>query len=437
VREKGFRTLNTVIVQHVVKGLLLVGERLEISEYGGFTDGIRLSVAGVPVYTPGENVLLFLSRNRDGEWTTDGFALGKFDFVADPRIGMLLLRQEENRVLVRKAESFLGFLERTVRGETAPADYFVPPSLPRNATASTYNPSDFLLANRARWPSFDVPAVFLTNGNQAGVVSSVDAVDLAAALWNEDPNSTIQYVRGGVTNAKRAFRAPDGENTILFNDPSEELCKHTDLTGEQCDFILGMAAIWTRGEHRFNGESLNNIVEADVVITYGAVLDSNAFAHLIAHEFGHTLGLRHSTESDPKSNDALMFPTTSTDSSATLRAWDQMAISTVYGSGPPGASCDGPRFLINPASVFVAAGGQTRLEASVEGTLPIQVQWFHGESGVTSEPVSDATATILDVNDVRISAAYWMRARNPCGIANSTSAQVQITPSRRRPVRGH
>jgi hypothetical protein len=453
VRENGFRTLNTVLVQRVLKGPLQVGESVRIAEYGGSADGIRLIVAGVPTYDAGKDVLLFLTRNRDGEWTTDGLAIGKFEFVADRQFGMLLLREEKSicgwttegaayRPSVRRAESFLDFLERSMNGEAPSAEYFLPESShieargPRNESGPPYKASDFLLPGGPRWPNFDVPRIFLTNESQIGVASSVDAVDLAAALWTDEPNSTVHYIRGGVTAATSAFRAPDGENTVLFNDPSEEVCKHDDPDGSQCDFVIGMAAIWTNDRHQFGGEMLDSIVEADVVITYGTVLDSNSFAHLIAHELGHTLGLRHSTEpsSGPVSADALMFPTTGPDSFAVLRPWDQLAIATVYGSGT-GQPCEGPRFLVQPPAVSVAAGGQARLDAKVEGSFPMNVQWFRGESGVTSDPVPNAKSTPLNLDDVRSGGSYWMRAKNDCGIVNSTSAQIQITSPRGRAVR--
>ena len=75
------------------------------------------------------------------------------------------------------------------------------------------------------------------------------------------------------------------------------------------------------------------ISSADIVTNDGAgcflVGDRSRLLEVLAHEFGHTLGLTHADEAE-----ALMFGAAHDDGrGAALDAWDQRAINQIY--GPP------------------------------------------------------------------------------------------------------
>lgn len=71
-------TVTMVGVDEWIKGVSAsgTGRTIDVVLPGGELDDVRLSVPGVPAFTAGERVLLFLSQTGRGEWTTWAFALG-------------------------------------------------------------------------------------------------------------------------------------------------------------------------------------------------------------------------------------------------------------------------------------------------------------------------------------------------------------------------
>jgi hypothetical protein len=73
-----------VSVKSALKGA--PGSTVEMAEPGGTLDGQVLSIAGTVVYTPGENVLVFLQRMPNGYLRTTGWGQGRFLVDANGRI---------------------------------------------------------------------------------------------------------------------------------------------------------------------------------------------------------------------------------------------------------------------------------------------------------------------------------------------------------------
>jgi hypothetical protein len=67
--------------------------RITITQLGGELDGMRLAVAGTPVFEPGEQALLFLWTDAKGRRLVNGLAQGKFDIERDAVSGELLVRR--------------------------------------------------------------------------------------------------------------------------------------------------------------------------------------------------------------------------------------------------------------------------------------------------------------------------------------------------------
>jgi hypothetical protein len=128
----------TVIDQSVSRsdnGLIVTTTRLVIEERiknapeervlsfvlpGGEVGDEGLIVPGVPSFSPGDRVLLFLDRNRRGEWAPFGWALGVFRFRET-----LLTRDADEMERARDAKDFVNYVRSIVRGNNPPADSFV------------------------------------------------------------------------------------------------------------------------------------------------------------------------------------------------------------------------------------------------------------------------------------------------------------------------
>ncbi len=122
----------------------------------------------------------------------------------------------------------------------------------------------------------------------------------AIAAWNADPQSNVRLSYGGTTAAQSPLLTANGVNTVMFNDPFDDLpgsysCK---LGG-----VVATAAYHYSGTQRYNGTTYGRITETDVVVQDGVLcllslyLGANA-TETITHEIGHGLGLGHSCGDD-------------------------------------------------------------------------------------------------------------------------------------------
>jgi hypothetical protein len=163
------------------------------------------------------------------------------------------------------------------------------------------------------------------------------------------------------------------------------------------------------------------------------------FKSAITHEFGHTLGFRHSDQdrgssgpcsSDPSlecSNQAIMKSFISTGLNAALQAWDQHAVQAVYpGNVCAPSNCTAPVITSQPASSTAPANSDTTLSIAATGTGPLSYQWYIGTSGNTASPVSGATGPAFIVAPATTT-SYWIRVSNSCGSVNSVTATVTVT----------
>lgn len=85
-----------------------------------------------------------------------------------------------------------------------------------------------------------------------------------------------------------------------------------------------------------------------------------------------------------------------------------------------------PVITSQPVSTNITSGSTANLSITTSGTTPA-IQWYQGSSGVTTNPVSGATAPSFTTPVLSSTTSYWARATNPAGFVNSNSATVTVT----------
>ena len=392
LRDEGIWTETKLAVDRTIKGDA-AGE-LTIREVGGELGGRITKIFGTPVYTPGERVMAFLTPTSRGDYQTIDLFIGKFSeqraangrrlLVRDDTAGDVALLDSSFQPIVSKnvqrdATAFESFVTDRVAGRDSAGNYGVAnPVLQRdlaasNATGRVIKPEFTLISEGTvfRWSAFDGggSASWVSFGTQPGYTGGgTTEIQQAMNAWNSYTAAKIKYVYTGAgSGSPGGLSTPNGVNEVLFNDPKSEI---SGTFNPSTGGVVGQGGFngvtgsmnWTApfdadATHTAQTYHALIITEGNLTIQDGvtptAGISSATLAEIVAHEFGHTLGFGHSSDSS-----ALMFASVS-GGGPVLRADDQLAARWLYPSGSSTPPPPPPTVPAAPTSLVASTAGST------------------------------------------------------------------------------
>lgn len=367
-------TETQVVVSRTIKGD--AAGTITIRELGGQLGDHITKYFGTPEYTVGENVLLFLTPTPRGDYQTMDLFVGKFtaDQMLDGTPMWVRNDQTANASLLdagfhpmrpgnsqRAAQGFEQFIADRVSGRTGAHAYAVQNPMLRSVVGTgggqRFKAVDYFAVFTDngiiyRWPQFDQgqAANWYSYGTQPGYAGGgVNEVKTAMNAWSGYSGANIKYVYVGSEASGGSMDTQNGKNEVLFNDPFGDISgSWNPATGG----VVGLGGINTTSgtatftapftadaTHPAGPTTYYRITESNLTVQDGvssnASIPSNELAEIIAHEFGHTLGFDHSSDST-----ALMYYAV-TGLGPSLRADDQKAAAWLYPNGsytPPASN---------------------------------------------------------------------------------------------------
>ncbi|HEX6084510.1 MAG TPA: PKD domain-containing protein [Thermoanaerobaculia bacterium] len=448
-------TETTVAVARTIKGT--AAGTITIHEPGGLLGDRITRIFGAAEFTEGERVLLFLNPSNDGYRVVDLFA-GKFGegkTLDGRRIWMrandaevTLLDREfapiESKNVQREAAGFEHFVHERLAGRAAARNYGLENPALSSETLSARVKSNFTLMNEdriTRWFTFDNggSAAWYHGGSQPGYSGDgINELQTAMAVWVNYGSAKIRYVyAGALTVQARGTRARNNVNEVLFNDPLGEIDgSWSSTTGGVVGLggYNGVAAakpftapFQADPMHPGGQTTAYEIIEANLVIQDNVSpangISSKILGEIIAHEFGHTLGIGHSGSAN-----ALMYASV-TGLGPSLRDDDMVAARWLYPNG--NVSPPQPQVPNAPSNLIASATGTN-----------VDLSWNDNSSDETSFGIFLATGSgsFVKAGDVpantrnaRVSAlaagtyrAYVVAANGAGESAQSNSATFTI-----------
>jgi len=459
----GIETVTTIAIEVAIKGN--PGTAVDIRTPGGTLDGETRLVPGVPTLVEGERVLLLLFQRADGAYVISDLGLGTFRLVRDAAGRELAVRNDADiegwdaggSVHVeqqRSAERFLEYVRGVVRGDVVAGDYVVS-KMPLSVKAESLHPiaaasftaTSYMLTYGTglgtRWNVFP-SAVGWNRGNSETGPLGNGAAEISAAFSTWNAGGTHYVLSSANANPNGFLDATDGTNNIVFekNLTSAGLQPFSCSSGGALG-IAGMThASFGAGTHVYRGETFATTLEADVSMNQGVgtcapgQVPQELFKSAITHEFGHTLGFRHSDQTrnlsascagDPTLDctfSALMNHILASGLNGQLQAWDNAALNAVYGAAP---ACTPPAITVQPIGSSINGGNSAQLSVAATGTAPLSYQWFIGFTGDPSTPVNGATSSTIVVAPLNTT-PYWVRITGACApVANSNTATIAVS----------
>ncbi|TAG33765.1 MAG: hypothetical protein EAZ36_00230 [Verrucomicrobia bacterium] len=170
------------------------------------------------------------------------------------------------------------------------------------------------------------------------------------------------------------------------------------------------------------------------------VVITPVFFHLITFDLG-SLGTRvggGELVQSVRAGTAALAPTVSTEAGWALSGWDVAfdAVSAAMTVRAQYVVPTQPVISVFPSPLSVVAGSSAALEVVATGNAPLGYQWYRGETGDTSAPITGATGPLLVTPALNASTRFWVRVANAGVVADTPAVLVTVTPRIARTLRG-
>lgn len=448
------RTRTRVAVHDVLKGRVSSAS-IDVVSPGGERADWRTVVPGAPSWRDAEAVLLFLHPTPAGDYQVVDLFVGKFSearLASGERVwtrgtgtGAHLIGNQTSLSSLRHAARFIGWLSGRVNGRQPSEEYLVD-GLIRDAEP------DFTLLDDPvvyRWKAFDrnLTVAWRSYGSQGTYADGGrQALRSGVSSWTSYAAANIRYRYDGTGSGKPGgLGRANGINEVLFEDPLEEIPGSWDANQGGVLGVGGFNAVaaggaWTPpfsagGTH--GSDTVPNtweILESNLVIQDGVAsakgIPESELAEILAHEFGHTLGLGHSNDST-----ALMYYQV-TGMGPSLRADDQLAVRWLYPRSSGGGEISPPQAPAGlsgrgdgPSSIRLDWADRSANETSFIIYMAVDQGPF-SRVGVT--PANQISYTVAALS-TGIRYRFVVTAANAAGeSAPSNAVEVTIEPAQPR-----
>lgn len=462
-------TETVLVVDRTLKGSA-AGE-ITIREIGGQIGDHVTKIFGAPEYAGGEHVLAFLTPTARGDYQTIDLFVGKFtdlrmlsgkhvwhrdDVAAEATLLDSHFRPIEAKNVQRDAAGFEQYVRDRVSGRQGAKNYGVEnPLLERDVVSHRSITSNFTLISEPsvyRWFAFErgLSARWFSYGTQPGYNGGgTSEVQSGMSAWTGYASALIRYTYAGVgSGSPVGLSTPNGVNEILFNDPRQEIAGTFSgsgvvgqggfngvASGGNWSSTFGADASHTQGTFRAWDITEGNLTIQDGVSTSTGI-SSTVLAEIIAHEFGHTLGFGHSSDST-----ALMY-TTVTGRGPSLRADDQLAARWLYPNGgapPPPPPPPPPATPAAPSNLTGSASGSNISLQWRDNATNETGQWIYlavgnggfnrvgdAGAGVTSATVTGAAAGTYRIFVTAYNSSGESSASNTISVAVAAPPQAPV-----------
>lgn len=357
-------TYVTLRIREVLKGSI-EARRIVLKERGGIAGDHGTLIHGVPSFTEGEEVLLYLDTWPDGSLRVHQMFLGKFSVVTDGATGQSfvvrddpgphveVLPQTEVAPAVNRME--LGaytemvrnkLLENWSRAAEFESTHYghvpllrVPPEYEHKVSAGEVYPQFTLLNPSAspRWfePDSGQPVVFFVKADGAPSPDVYADAGAAGAAWSNVPGSALEVASGGPTSA--CMPSP-GHNTIVFDN-----CDRQFSPSSTCSGVLAVGGVWsytTSVSRVIGGVTFFKALTGHVSVNPWASCRFTSQCRLqevLTHEIGHAIGFGHSNDASA----TMYFQAHFDGRCASIRPDDASGVNFVYPAGSGGGGGGG------------------------------------------------------------------------------------------------